>query len=91
MPVYVDSLIDHPPREHLRFSRWCHMVADTLEELHAMADLIGQRREWFQDRHEVPHYDLPPGQRQLAVENGAIEITRRELAIWIRKRRAMMD
>ena len=26
----------------------CHMVADTLEELHIMADAIGVKRKWFQ-------------------------------------------
>jgi hypothetical protein len=55
----------------------CHMVADSLEELHAMADQIGIQRQWFQDtRH--PHYDISKGKRQLAVLAGAQEIDERQ-------------
>jgi hypothetical protein len=55
----------------------CHMVADSLEELHAMADRIGIQRRWFQDtRH--PHYDISKGKRQLAILAGAHEIDDRQ-------------
>ncbi|MEM9725011.1 MAG: DUF4031 domain-containing protein [Pseudomonadota bacterium] len=54
----------------------CHMVADTLEELHAMADAIGMPRQAYQGppktRH--PHYDVPLEMRAEAVRLGAIEI-----------------
>lgn len=39
MSVYVDELREHDTR--LKWKVWCHMTADTDEELHAMADLIG--------------------------------------------------
>lgn len=42
--VYVDDLITCGKK-----GAWCHMVADSLEELHEMADKIGLKREWFQD------------------------------------------
>jgi hypothetical protein len=52
----------------------CHMVADTLGELHEMADRIGVQRRWFQDtRH--PHYDVSKSKRELAVMLGAYETT----------------
>ncbi len=53
--------------------RWCHMWSDSLEALHRMAARIGMKREWFQDHHLLPHYDLTPSRRALAVSYGAIE------------------
>lgn len=67
MSVYVDKPFILPSRESQAFRvgqrhghRWCHMWADTLEELHAMAARIGMRRAWFQDKPSFPHYDLVP-------------------------------
>lgn len=48
------------------------MTADTEEELHEMALLIGMKPEWFQNK-STPHYDLTPSRRKLAVKHGAIE------------------
>ena len=70
MSVYVDELREYDTK--LKWKTWCHMTADTLEELHAMADKIGMKREWFQNKR-TPHYDLTPGKRKLAVKHGAIE------------------
>ncbi len=75
MAVYVDDM-----RANLGRMVMCHMIADTLEELHAMADKIGVQRKWYQGppktRHE--HYDIALSKRSLAVANGAIEITHRQ-------------
>ena len=58
---------------------WCHMVSDrSVEELHAFASEIGLRRGWFQDGR-LPHYDLRPSGRRLAVCRGAEEVGSREL------------
>lgn len=60
-----------------------HMQADTLGELHAMADRLGLRRSWFQSKPGRPwrdHYDLTAGKRDLALRLGAIPVTRREAA-----------
>ena len=51
----------------------CHMLADSLDELHAMADRIGMKRKWFQNKG-VPHYDLSKSKRELAVRYGAVEL-----------------
>jgi len=58
----------------------CHMVADTLDELHAMADRIGMQRRWYQGPPATawPHYDIALTKRALAVDAGAVEIRWRD-------------
>lgn len=68
MPVYVDDMKAGYGRMVM-----CHM-ADTEDELHAMADLIGVDRKWYQ----YPHYDIALSKRTLAVANGAQEIRWRD-------------
>lgn len=67
--VYVDDM-------NARYGRMtmCHMVADSLEELHAMADRIGVARRWFQSADSRPHYDICLAKKALAVKRGAKEI-----------------
>lgn len=73
MSVYVD-------RVELNFGRMimCHMIADTPNELHAMADRIGVARRWFQapPRASFWHYDIAKSKRELAVDAGAIDCDR---------------
>lgn len=72
MSVYVDEIRCYGlagPRCFREGS--CHMWADTLEELHALARKIGLRRGWFQTHHRLPHYDLTPRRRVLALKAGA--------------------
>lgn len=57
----------------------CHMIADDLNTLHAMAQEIGIKRRWFQDVEGFPHYDICKSKRELAVKRGALEISWREL------------
>lgn len=73
MSVYVDRLRDWGWMLRGRRVPNCHMIADTLEELHGAAAAIGLRREWFQESHGG-HYDLVPSKRLAAVSLGAIEI-----------------
>lgn len=78
MSVYVDDMY-LLPMGHLNRMKMSHMAADTLEELHAMADRIGVARRWFQDKPNHPHYDVSISKRTLAVKFGAKEITMQEL------------
>ncbi len=67
----------------------CHMLADSPEELHAMAEAIGMKRQWYQspDKASFPHYDLSLTRRALAVARGAREISRQELATYMKEMR----
>jgi len=57
----------------------CHMRADTLDELHAMAVKIGVSRRHFQDHPKHPHYDICKSKRVLAINLGAKPVTGREM------------
>ncbi len=83
MAVYVDDM-----RAAYGRMVMCHMLADTDEELHAMADRIGVARRWHQKpgTHQS-HYDIALSKRALAVAAGAIEITWRESGILVAYRR----
>lgn len=83
MSVYVDNARNRYGRMLM-----CHMVADTLEELHAMADAIGVARRWFQNAASAPHYDVCLAKRALAVKLGAVEADRAKLVGVIRRLRA---
>jgi len=87
MAVYVDNM-----RAPFRGMVMCHMVADTDDELHAMANRLGIDHR----RHQKPgtphsHYDINMPMRALAVQLGAREIGRRELVMLIRRKRAQMS
>lgn len=87
MAVYVDNM-----RAPFRGMVMCHMVADTDDELHTMADQLGMPRR----SHQKPgtphsHYDITMEKRAKAVKLGAREIGRRELVMLIRRKRAELD
>lgn len=82
MSVYVDAAIYGYGRMVM-----CHMLADTLEELHGMADKIGVARRWYQGppKTSTPHYDICKSKRARAVQHGAIECTAKEI-VEVRRR-----
>lgn len=81
MTVYVDDGAYHVGR-----MIFCHMGADTLEELHAMAEALRVRR-WFQRPPDAswPHYDIGRTKRAEAIRLGAQPITQRQM-VRIRKK-----
>lgn len=83
MTVYVDA-----PIWKLGRMKMCHMVADSIPELHKMADLIGVERKHFQADASTPHYDVCKQQRAIAVGAGAVEVDRRQLVKVIKRLRA---
>jgi hypothetical protein len=71
MTVYVDDAV------HLwRGRRWAHLMADTLDELHAMAERLEIPRRAFQNKTSGAHYDVPSDLRERAIELGATAISR---------------
>ncbi|RWR30489.1 DUF4031 domain-containing protein [Sinirhodobacter populi] len=83
MAVYVDNM-----RASYGRMKMCHMIADSTDELLAMADRIGVDRRWIQKvgtAHE--HFDIALSKRGLAVEAGAIEVSMMDIGRMIRKRR----
>jgi hypothetical protein len=82
LAVYVDAAIR-------RFSglRWCHLLADDLDELHRFAALLGIKRTSFQGppRSATPHYDLTGYERAKAIGLGAVVCDREQIVI-VRRR-----
>lgn len=77
MTVYVDDV-----RHQFGRMVMCHMWADTLDELLAMADRIGVQRKWIQGhptlsfgKHRAAswvHFDISLGMKAKAIEAGAV-------------------
>ncbi|EKS9916718.1 DUF4031 domain-containing protein [Burkholderia multivorans] len=76
MAVYVDNA-----RVTWRGRQWCHLVADSLDELHRFAESIGLKRGWFQAQASLPHYDVTVEVRDVALSRGAMQVDRRTLVL----------
>lgn len=82
MTVYVDDM-------RAPFGRlvMCHMVADSSDELHAMAARIGVSARWLQHGGTPrEHFDICMSKRKLAIAAGAIEISVRQTAEIVRNK-----
>ncbi len=84
MSVYVDRARNGYGRLVMS-----HMIADSLDELHAMADVIGIARRWFQAAPPAsfPHYDIGQTKRAIAIQRGAIDCDRRAFVEHLRRLR----
>jgi len=69
--VYVDDAVTL-----WRDRRWAHLMADTLDELHAFAARLGLPRRAFQDKTSGAHYDVDEALREQALRLGAVAISR---------------
>lgn len=87
MAVYVDSMF-----RAYRGMRMCHLLADSRSELLAMVDKIGVDRKWIQHKGTYrEHFDIAASKRKLAVEAGAIVVSRKELGELLKRRREARD
>ena len=88
MTVYVDDMYKTAMGSYGRM-KMSHMIADSVEELHKMADAIGMNRKWFQSPPKAswPHYDISMSMRSKAISLGAKDITMRELVTIIQQTR----
>lgn len=74
MAVYVDN-----EKIPWRGKLWCHLVADSLDELHQFAARLGLKRTWFQDKASYPHYDVTTSVRERALALGALPARKRQM------------
>lgn len=86
MACYVDAVRSYPGAGW-RFAEFCHLLADSPDELHAMAERIGVPRRFFQDHPWRWHYDLPEHIRVKAISHGALEVSMHEVGALLRRRR----
>jgi Protein of unknown function (DUF4031) len=69
MAVYVDDAI-----WSWQGRKWCHLLADEVDELHRFAAALGVHRTSYQGppKTAAPHYDLTAFERRRAIRDGAI-------------------
>lgn len=71
--MYVDNAFVERRGRH-----WCHLIADSVEELHDFAASIGLPKHAFHRAARIPHYDVTAPQRQLVLAKGVKAITVRQ-------------
>jgi Protein of unknown function (DUF4031) len=76
---------------------WCHLLCDDFTDhglrlLHDFAAQMGLPSRAFHDPqgHARPHYDLTPDYRVLALEYGAITLSRRQVVEFLQRGRASL-
>lgn len=86
MAVYVDA-------EEIQWKGkvWCHLVADSLDELHSFAARLGLHRSWFQHKSFYPHYDVTLSIKAKALSMGAIDADRRTVIGCCKQMRSQMQ
>ena len=96
MTVYVDdarvpATVRNGSRSHT--SAWCHLTADTQEELHEFAARLGLGRSYFQPCKPIAgkpskfwHYDLTEGKVRQALALGAQMVSARDMPALMRVR-----
>lgn len=85
MTVMVDEIRKYPNAKGVFMKGSAHLTVDGtspshLEELHAFAESIGLKRDWFQDHPLAPHYDLAPSKHAMALTKGAVFVSAKEQA-----------
>jgi uncharacterized protein DUF4031 len=84
MAVYVDDAIwDWHGR------KWCHLLADNIDELHRFAKAVGLHRISYQGPPKTanPHYDITGFERSRAIALGAVPCDRSQIVTVLRQLR----
>lgn len=76
MAVYVDDAI-----WQWKGRKWCHLMADDVDELHRFALRLGVRHLSYQGppKTSAPHYDITGFERDRALRLGAIACKRAQI------------
>lgn len=72
-PIYARAGVKNPR------VTYAHMVADTIQELHAFAKQIGIKPHFFHRSPAAHHYDINATQQYKAINAGAQLVTSREI------------
>lgn len=85
MAVYVDD-----PIWPFLGLRWCHLLADDIDELHRFAASLGIKRSSYQGPPKTasPHYDITGFERSRALGHGALSSSRETIVLVARRLRA---
>jgi hypothetical protein len=84
MTVYVDKYVTRVPK---KWKGGGHLMADSHEELVAFAKRIRLNPNWMQHHgRPLEHYDLTAYMREVAILNGAVEVTTREMMALVKER-----
>ena len=76
------------PLGKYRGMKMSHLMADSTEELLDFVDKIGVLKKWIQHKDtKMEHFDIALSKRTMAIKQGAVEVTMRELAIAAVKRK----
>ncbi len=84
MAVYVDEAI-----WPFQGRKWCHLLADDIDELHRFAFSLGLHRTSYQGPPKTPspHYDLIAFERSRAIAYGATPCDRSTIVMVLRQLR----
>ena len=74
MAIYVDFV-----QIQFKGHKWCHMLADSLQELHDFAAFIDVDARLFHRNASYPHYDITVQMREIAIAQGAIPADRKKI------------
>jgi len=82
MAVYVDDAI-----WTWKGRKWCHLMADDIDELHGFAFRLGLQLSSYQGppKTAAPHYDITGFERDRAIRMGANPVGRREIVELFRR------
>ena len=76
MSVYVDRA-----KVPFKGQEWCHLMADTLEELHHFAQMLEIDARLFHRTASYPHYDITMEMRERVIACGAVDADRRTIIL----------
>jgi len=82
LTVYVDDAI-----WVWKGRKWCHLMADDIDELHGFAFRLGLQLSSYQGppKTTAPHYDITGFERDRALRLGAVAAERKEIVELFRR------
>jgi len=66
---------------------WCHLVGDTIPNLHEFAKQIGVNKCWFENKRGKyqPHYDIREVDMDKAIKHGAELVSSKKIVSFLKE------